>query len=150
MEEERRLFYVAITRAEKQLTLCYAESRYRWGQFTITEPSRFLEEINEDLIDKPRKAINADPFAEKKTSETNIAARRNLKSISSTNGDKAAFAESDTASLQTGMQVEHPKFGKGKVLTVEGNGPNKKATVFFNGIGQKSLLLRFAKLKILG
>jgi len=150
LEEERRLFYVAITRAEKQLTLCYAESRYRWGQFTITEPSRFLEEINEDLIDKPRKAINADPFAEKKTSETNIASRRNLKSISSTNGDKAAFAESDTASLQTGMQVEHPKFGKGKVLTVEGNGPNKKATVFFNGIGQKSLLLRFAKLKILG
>lgn len=150
LEEERRLFYVAITRAERQLTLCFAESRYRWGQFTITEPSRFLEEINEDLIDKPRKVINASPFAEKKTNETNTPSRRNLKSISSTNGDSTPFAESDTASLQTGMQVEHPKFGKGKVLTVEGNGPNKKATVFFNGVGQKSLLLRFAKLKILG
>lgn len=150
LEEERRLFYVAITRAEKQLTLCHAESRYRWGQFTITEPSRFLEEIHEDLIDKPRKVSNKSSFSEKQNSETNITSGRNLKSISSTNADNTAFAESDTTSLQTGMQVEHPKFGKGKVLTVEGKGPNKKATVFFNGIGQKSLLLRFAKLKILG
>ncbi len=59
------------------------------------------------------------------------------------------FQASDPAALQTGMQVEHPKFGKGKIVALEGQGPNKKATVFFNGIGNKNLLLRFAKLRIL-
>lgn len=148
LEEERRLFYVAITRAEKHLTLCYAESRYRWGQFTITEPSRFLDEIDESLIDRPKKVSMGagDLFG---SSSTNIKPKRNLKSVS-TSSSGSSFESSDTGGLQTGMKVEHPKFGKGKVLTVEGNGPNKKATVFFNGVGQKSLLLRFAKLKIIG
>lgn len=148
LEEERRLFYVAITRAEKHLTLCYAESRYRWGQFTITEPSRFLDEIDESLIDRPKKvSMGAGDFFG--SSSTNIKPKRNLKSVS-TSSAGSSFESSDTGGLQTGMKVEHPKFGKGKVLTVEGNGPNKKATVFFNGVGQKSLLLRFAKLKIIG
>lgn len=83
------------------------------------------------------------------SSSTNIKPKRNLKSVSTSSSD-SSFESSDTGGLQTGMKVEHPKFGKGKVLTVEGNGPNKKATVFFNGVGQKSLLLRFAKLKIIG
>jgi len=68
------------------------------------------------------------------------------------NSEKSAtgkFEASDTSALQTGMSVEHPKFGKGKVVAVEGNGPNKKATVFFSAIGNKNLLLRFARLKIL-
>ena len=151
LEEERRLFYVAITRAEKHLTLSFAESRYRWGQFTITESSRFLDEIDESLIDRPKKVLlgsgNAgDLFGKSKTTEI---PKRNLKSVSSATSEKS-FEASDTGGLQTGMKVEHPKFGKGKVLVVEGNGPNKKATVFFNGVGQKSLLLRFAKLKIIG
>jgi len=150
LEEERRLFYVAITRAEKQLTLSFAESRYRWGQFTITEPSRFLEEIDDSLIDRPQKVSKGLPFEEKSSSEAKTIPKRNLKSMTAATGGQTSFAESDTTSLQTGMQVEHPKFGKGKVLNVEGSGPNKKATVFFNGVGQKSLLLRFAKLKILG
>ncbi|PLX14406.1 MAG: ATP-dependent DNA helicase [Marinilabiliales bacterium] len=150
LEEERRLFYVAITRAEKQLTLSFAESRYSWGQFTITEPSRCLEEIDDSLIDRPQKVSKGLPFEEKSSSEAKTISKRNLKSMTAATGGQTSFAESDTTSLQTGMQVEHPKFGKGKVLNVEGSGPNKKATVFFNGVGQKSLLLRFAKLKILG
>ncbi len=150
LEEERRLFYVAITRAETQVTLSFAESRYRWGQFTLTEPSRFLEEIDENLVDMPHRPSknnmqSGDLFGDR----TTALPKKNMKAVSSVATTNTSFEESDTTILQTGMKVEHPKFGKGKVTSVEGNGPNKKATVFFNGVGQKSLLLRFAKLKIL-
>lgn len=152
LEEERRLFYVALTRAMKKVTLTYAESRYRWGQFTLTEPSRFLEEIDEALIDKPKKAILNRPAGSPPPSRQNekpsFQPRQNLKPIDNVPYDSSNFEASDTTDLMTGMNVEHPKFGKGKVIAVEGNGSNKKATVFFNGIGNKSLLLRFAKLKI--
>ena len=151
LEEERRLFYVAVTRAEKHLTLCCAESRYRWGQFTMTEPSRFLEEIDDSLIDRPQKTSfgvgDKDLFG---SSKKPTLPKRNMTSVSSASTTtETPFDASDTGGLQTGMKVEHPKFGKGKVTAVEGAGPNKKATVFFNGVGQKSLLLRFAKLKII-
>lgn len=148
LEEERRLFYVALTRAMEQVTLSHAENRYRWGQFTVTEPSRFLEEIDEKLIDKPRKVsmpqLNQQP-------KTPTKLRPGFKSLNKTNDktNNAIFDASDTSALQTGMQVEHPNFGLGKVIAVEGEGPNKKATVYFNGVGKKNLLLRFAKLKIL-
>lgn len=148
LEEERRLFYVAITRAEKHLTLCYAESRYRWGQFTITEPSRFFDEIDDSLIDRPRKVSMGTKDLFGSSAATKVP-KRNLKSLNSSAAE-SSFESSDTGGLQNGMKVEHPKFGKGKVMAVEGSGPNKKATVFFNGVGQKSLLLRFAKLKIIG
>ena len=148
LEEERRLFYVAITRAEKLLTLSCAESRYRWGQLTLGEPSRFLDEIDESLIDIPRKAAFGGVGLTDTPAKTGMPPKRNLKSVSSSSS--SAFEASDSGSLQTGMKVEHPKFGKGKVIAVEGSGPNKKATVFFNGVGKKSLLLRFAKLKIIG
>jgi len=154
LEEERRLFYVALTRAMKKVTLSYAESRYRWGQFTITEPSRFLQEIDDKLIDKPKRT-NIKTLPSHRGSERLATPGDNFKPTKRTYTDKAgheestAFEASDTGALQTGMQVDHPKFGRGKVLIVEGNGPNKKATVFFNAIGKKSLLLRFAKLKII-
>ncbi len=152
LEEERRLFYVALTRAMKKVTLSFAESRYRWGEFSITEPSRFLDEIDDSLMDKPKRA----------TLHTNINRRpvqKERQAIGSTPGNRfskvndvpasPSFESSDTSALMAGMQVEHPKFGKGKVISVEGQGPNKKATIFFNDIGNKNLLLRFAKLKIL-
>jgi len=148
LEEERRLFYVAITRAEKLLTLSYAESRYRWGQLTLGEPSRFLDEIDESLIDIPRKASFGGVGLTETPTKSGVPPKRNLKSV--TSSSPTTFEASDSGSLQTGMKVEHPKFGKGKVIAVEGSGPNKKATVFFNGVGKKSLLLRFAKLKIIG
>ena len=155
LEEERRLFYVALTRAMKRVTLSHAESRYRWGQFTITEPSRFLDEIDEDLIDKPKKASvhpqhNFSPPAQQTRVRPGLKkiGERAKKSEPAT--DQPSFEPSDPGAFQTGMQVEHPKFGKGKVVAVEGQGPNKKATVFFNAIGKKNLLLRFAKLKIIG
>ncbi|HTX89398.1 MAG TPA: 3'-5' exonuclease, partial [Bacteroidales bacterium] len=157
LEEERRLFYVAITRSEKKLTLSYAENRYRWGNLVICDPSRFLEEIPEKLIDIPKKAsIHSEPFTSrenfsiglegfKKSSAPNVSLK-NFRKLSSVGSGpvKDAMEEAD---IQPGMEVEHERFGKGKVLSLEGNGPNKKATVFFPGIGQKQLLLRFARLR---
>lgn len=151
LEEERRLFYVAVTRAMEKVTLSYAETRYRWGDLTIGEPSRFLEEVDESLLDIPRKASigRERDFRQSEKSVTKPQMqfkKRNLKPIEKSN---QSFEASDTSGLQTGMQVEHPKFGTGKVVAVEGTGPNKKAAVFFPAVGQKKLLLRFAKLKIL-
>ncbi len=156
LEEERRLFYVAITRAEVKVTLSYAESRYRWGQFSFSEPSRFLEEIDENLLDIPHKtALKTAPSGNGPSGSGNYypsSGKRNLKPVGSSvsSAAHADFQPDDTTGLVTGMEVEHPKFGKGKVVAIEGTGPNKKATVFFNGIGNKNLLLRFAKLKVLG
>jgi len=171
LEEERRLFYVAITRAEKQLHLSYAENRYKWGNLTICEPSRFLEEIDDKFIDRPTqktnifesKQIKEEPrwgSGYKKKPAANTEKKivqapppiisKNLKKIGAATNN-AAFA-SDPAiieKLQNGMEVEHIKFGKGKVINLEGEGSNKKATVFFPEVGQKQLLLKFAKLKIL-
>lgn len=158
LEEERRLFYVALTRAEKQLHISFAENRYKWGNLTICEPSRFIEEIDEKFIDRPRKASMINPSLGKKEIEkkrTNVVSAsqiqtKNLKKVGT--ATRAAAFKSDPAlieKLQNGMEVEHAKFGKGKVVALEGDGGNKKATVFFQQVGQKQLLLKFAKLKIL-
>lgn len=153
LEEERRLFYVALTRAEVKATLSYAESRYRWGQFTITEPSRFLDEVDEKLLDKPhREHFQQSPssqVSEKKNSTAPDLRKRNLKSIDEATTEQADFQSDDLTHLVAGVEIEHPRFGKGKVISVEGLGPNKKAKVYFNVVGEKNLLLRFAKLKIL-
>lgn len=152
LEEERRLFYVALTRAMKTVTLSYAETRYRWGNFTITEPSRFLDEIDDSLIDKPR----PNKFITKKEAQLpgikhgseHKTTRRKLKTLTNSS-NRYSDTSSDANELTEGMNVEHANFGIGKVIAVEGNGPNKKATVYFNTVGNKNLLLRFAKLKIL-
>lgn len=154
LEEERRLFYVAITRAEKLLTVSYAEHRYRWGDLTICEPSRFIDEIDEKYLDVPHKVpIPGTPTGpgKKNTFKPNELPefkkkklRKVRKSEESTPGD----AFSQASSLQVGMHVEHQKFGKGKVVHIEGFGGSEKATVFFPSVGQKQLLLKFAKLRI--
>jgi len=156
LEEERRLFYVAITRAEEKLTLSYAESRYRWGNLTMCEPSRFVEEIDPALIEKPRRAGFSSPAKSGQPHQAGNFVKLTSTPVPSpvqaSPEDKLQldnFEASDTVGLQNGMVVLHQKFGKGKVISVEGTGPNKKATVFFNGYGQKQLLLKFARLQIL-
>ena len=141
IEEERRLFYVAVTRAMKKLTLAYAQTRYRWGNLVMANPSRFIEEIKSEFLDLPGKIVhNPSPSVKKlKPIQPNIQKTES----------KIDFVEADINTVQTGMQVEHQQFGQGKVISVEGNGPNKKATVFFQSVGQKQLLLRFAKLRII-
>lgn len=150
LEEERRLFYVALTRAEEKVTISYAESRYRWGNLTLCEPSRFIEEIKPEFIEQPRRTMH-----QSKQLFTRIENKQppNLKRLNESEAripaPDQAFDSSDMADLQNGMKVMHQKFGQGKVIALEGEGPNKKATVYFNGVGNKQLLLKFAKLKIL-
>ncbi|MEC8968971.1 MAG: UvrD-helicase domain-containing protein [Bacteroidota bacterium] len=149
LEEERRLFYVALTRAKKKATLSYAVSRYRWGNFTSCEPSRFIDEINDKYIEKtnfPNESLSS--FSKKTSSfHLNSVPNRNLKKVSSSTGSNTN--QSELKKIKIGSEVKHDKFGKGKVIEISGNSPNVKATVFFPSSGQKQLLLKFAKLQIL-
>lgn len=169
LEEERRLFYVAITRAEQRLFLSYAETRFRWGQPTFCEPSRFIDDIDQQFIDLPKKkkVINSllgggmkndfnnifskpskpvDPS--KSTEPFKLNVKTTFQPISKP--DNLSEEINDFNQIQPGMNVFHEKFGQGKVLEIEGSDANKKATVFFNAVGQKQLLLKFAKLRIIG
>jgi DNA helicase-2/ATP-dependent DNA helicase PcrA len=161
LEEERRLFYVALTRAEKLATLSYATSRYRYGNIITSEPSRFIEEINAEFLDiaNPSRGggVSMNQFnLERKigrTKEPLFSSRRNLKKIedSDSSGEHTATTEitpSDLSDLKVGYNVKHERFGKGKVVGLEGT-PPVKATVFFPQVGNKQLLLKFAKLEIL-
>lgn len=162
LEEERRLFYVAITRAEKQATLSFAETRYQWGNLVFCEPSRFIDEIDPRFIDFPRKAKEMPSDKSYKTTEHSFKFRKpggngsqhltkmsdSLKKTPPPQAADPDFRPSPPEEIQPGMQVEHQRFGKGKVQAVEGAGQNRKATVFFKQAGQKQLILKFAKLKI--
>ena len=143
LEEERRLFYVALTRAERQVFLSYAASRFKWGNLTSSKPSRFVEEISPEFMERPvaPKSIGQTP---RKLTRLESSARPPV-----SDGPQPDFEESDVNDIKSGMEVEHQKFGKGKILNIEGAGPNRKATVFFPEIGQKQLLLKFAKLRII-
>ncbi|MBE0649178.1 MAG: UvrD-helicase domain-containing protein [Bacteroidales bacterium] len=158
LEEERRLFYVALTRAQKCVTISYAENRYRWGNLTICEPSRFISEIPEDQLDLPKKATaKSAGFSTKDNFSASLHGLKppqkispppkNLKKASATDIPDD-FNAASVESIVPGIEVIHEKFGKGKVVQVDGEGPNKKATVFFQGIGQKQLLLKFARLQL--
>ena len=146
LEEERRLFYVALTRAKEMAFLSYALTRYRWGSLINCEPSRFIEEIDEKFLDTPpektlafeRENRRSDGPVRKRTS--GFTPKRNLKRVTKTDA-----APGDEQRLEIGMEVSHSIFGKGKVLHVE----DGKATVFFPKVGKKQLLLKFAKLTIL-
>ncbi|MCI0920042.1 ATP-dependent helicase [Sphingobacterium rhinopitheci] len=162
LEEERRLFYVAVTRAETKLHLSYATSRYRWGSLNNCEPSRFLDELNPACLNldfKPRMPSNFDEgFKSDKIAwqqkDKDTFSKPKPKVIKTTSILPKAhvptegFAPSDTSGLQVGMDVEHERFGFGKVINLEGNKPDIKATIFFKELGQKQLLLKFAKLRI--
>ena len=165
LEEERRLFYVAITRAEKKLTLSYATSRYRWGSLTNCEPSRFIEEIDPQYLDldfkvaqKPNQVSffddernnwkQKDSFSKPKPATTPSFKSKSI--LPKAHVPSEGFSPSDTSGLQVGMEVEHERFGFGKVVHMEGNKPDLKATIFFKELGQKQLLLKFAKLRIIG
>ncbi|MFB2118649.1 ATP-dependent helicase [Parapedobacter sp. 2B3] len=163
LEEERRLFYVAVTRAEKKLTLSYATSRYRWGTLNNCEPSRFLDELNPAYLEldfKPRSAPEGSAsFAEERSAwgDRDVFTKPKPKVVPKTrtlllkaHTPTPGFEPSDTSGLQVGMEVEHERFGFGKVIQLEGNKSDVKATIFFKELGQKQLLLKFAKLRIVG
>ena len=177
LEEERRLFYVALTRAEKQAYLTYALTRYRWGKLIDAEPSRFIEEIKEEFLDiitpieerrinpmldasifgdVPQNKIRFKPAKKHqpkrkssikpKPEGIKISTPKNFKKITSPNEKTNLF----DSKLTIGNIVQHLRFGKGKVIKIEGVGADVKAEINFENGGSKKLLLRFAKLKIIG
>ena len=182
LEEERRLFYVALTRAEKQAYLTYTVSRYRWGKLIDAEPSRFIEEIDDQYLevitpfqeqrfnpmldasifgdvpeDKIRFASPKSPRFKKKAERQKpdpdnyrdkISAPKTFKPVkaSSNNSTTNLF----DAKLTVGNIVNHQRFGKGEVLKIEGAGSDIKAEIKFEVVGVKKLLLRFAKLEVIG
>ncbi len=154
LEEERRLFYVAITRAEKRLFLTYANTRYKYGQLNYCDPSRFLQEIPEGIVShhgdlkkaKVMQQRNANAGAANRTAFTRTAP---LSNSSDPSGSSEPFIADDATGLQVGMEVMHEKFGEGKVIVIEGAGANKIAGIQFAGYGIKKIMLKFAKLKIL-
>ena len=165
LEEERRLFYVAITRAKEFLNLSYATSRWRWGQLSDCEPSRFLNEIDDHYLDwqyQERPSIKSQQISLRNNISNHFSAKKTTikKPLTSSNYKPHNLTKANVAmnkighhnnnqQLQTGMIVMHERFGQGKILQIEGTTDNKKATIFFEGIGQKVLLLKFAKLSII-
>ena len=177
LEEERRLFYVGVTRASKQLLLCTARSRYRFGEQQSCIRSRFLDEADADLIhtDSERPLARTERFTNRTrgfSSYENLDPnyfRRSLQGNaqaaggrsrqgpairqpqpSPPSGRRVVYDEGEGGEIVPGVQVAHEQFGEGKVLAVEGSGQQTKATVFFRDFGQKKLVLRFARLQVIG
>jgi len=158
LEEERRLFYVAITRAKENLFFSYALSRYRFGRLLNCEVSRFIEEVDPSFIKVNTRFGSRENKTEKSPNTHEVSSRyaRNLvrsqkpvlKKPPQFHKPSADFQASDTSKLKAGMKVEHPKFGFGKVNKMDVDGINKKAKVIFEDFGEKTLLLTFAKLRI--
>ncbi|WP_322549536.1 ATP-dependent helicase [Flavobacterium psychraquaticum] len=177
LEEERRLFYVALTRAEHQAYLTYAQSRYRWGKLVDSEPSRFIEEIDDQYLEylnpvdsgyRYKPVMDIDVFGDIDKSKLRLAKPkmgtppanlisdqlnpsaniRKLKPMSSnSNSGSANLFDSN---LAPGNIVMHERFGKGQIVNIEGIGADKKAEIRFDVGGLKKLLLRFAKLEVIG
>lgn len=164
LEEERRLFYVAVTRGKEKVTLSYAGSRYKWGLQTNCNPSRFIKDIDESYLDLPLSYLHVTP-AEPGSENTFKKKNTRFEKSSVNQITPPSFAKNlvkvedhisnpkaediDPSEIITGMEVEHPRFGQGKVINKEGVMPNVKVTVFFKAQGQKQLLLKFAKLKVI-
>ena len=164
LEEERRLFYVALTRAKTKIQLSYATSRWRWGQLIDCEPSRFLYEIDEKFLDwQYQTKVNFQnktiPFRDnsKKLFEKSIpqkikfTPKKTPKQLTKANTAMSKVGSESTKNkqLKVGMLVKHNRFGQGKILEIDGLIDNKKAIILFNQSGQKTLLLKFAKLEII-
>ncbi|MGB0443313.1 MAG: 3'-5' exonuclease, partial [Flavobacteriaceae bacterium] len=163
LEEERRLFYVALTRAEKRVTLTYTLSRYRWGKIIDAEPSRFLAELDDSCVDNQvvqddysfTPMIDTSVFdapdpnrvrfksLPKKKPTATVPPKARMKAVSKTTAAPAM----DISEIQQGARVSHSRFGFGTVLHLEGSGNDAKALIRFDQSGEKNLLLRFAKLK---
>lgn len=183
LEEERRLFYVAITRAEEHCFLSYAKTRFRYGKMEFGSPSRFLKDIDVRFLRLPQDAgmfrrveeeaavfrrENARGFAPDREDapyggKERVSVRpkqqiiaptvpRNLKRVapSANTASTSPSAGASANRVQQGQLIEHERFGLGEVLKVEGEGDNAKATIRFKNAGDKQLLLRFARFKVIG
>lgn len=159
LEEERRLFYVALTRAMKHVTLSYSQTRYRWGNLIHTEPSRFLSELDPQYLEMAYSISDTGSQAQMggwanesskglNTSQYSIPQHSKLRKVSSTKESSGHFSTIPVESYKTGTWVEHQRFGKGKILQIDGGNGNQTATIDFGDQGHRKLLLKFAKLRI--
>ncbi|WP_321517221.1 UvrD-helicase domain-containing protein [uncultured Bacteroides sp.] len=171
MEEERRLFYVAITRAEDHCFLSFAKTRFKYGKMEFANPSRFLRDIDSSFLKLPQESVSGRHIDEspsrfrreqherpartlfnseqdrQKPAFNKIAAPRNFTKMENTQSHPSSGAP--IADIQSGQQIEHERFGIGEVVKVEGSGENLKATVKFRNAGEKQLLLKFARFKVI-
>jgi len=155
LEEERRLFYVAITRAEKQATLSYALNRYKWGNLERCSPSRFISEVDKQYLSYPQ--TGGKPFRDKNLpgikpipvheEPSAYKTDRFKKILKPEISNDIHFTGSDSSLFSEGDSVQHERFGNGTIVSIEGQPPNTTATVDFENHGSKKLLLRFAKLR---
>ena len=162
LEEERRLFYVAITRAKTTCTLSYATSRFQWGNLISCEPSRFIDEIDPQFVQHESvkrgqgRSLSSGSGGFDRSFSGGLnrpvgAPSGALKPLrKATAGSVDSSTQEEISQLKVGYNVEHDRFGKGKVTKLEGAGADKKATIFFPRHGSKTVLLRFAKLKVIG
>ena len=166
LEEERRLFYVALTRSENQAWLSFAQQRFRWGKPEFCNPSRFIGEIDHQYLDvqnsrsipqfrnqelreeKGNQHLQRDETKYTPPRRTDVPGQRMQIAKSVLPSSSEPFVSDSPEKIRLGMFVEHERFGRGKVLNIEGKMPDLKAKVFFPNAGEKNLLLKFAKLKI--
>lgn len=166
LEEERRLFYVALTRSEKQAWLSFAQQRLRWGKPEFCNPSRFIGEIDRQFLDiqnirslpqfrnqellasGSNRHLQREEHSYQPPRKSDVPVKRVQIGKSILPSGSKPFESDLPESILVGMYVEHERFGRGKVLDLEGKMPDLKAKVFFPNDGEKNLLLKFAKLKI--
>jgi DNA helicase-2/ATP-dependent DNA helicase PcrA len=169
LEEERRLFYVAITRAKGKLYLSYSNSRYKFGSLSQSDPSRFIDEIPVDFMDKSfagggvknqtssgfaqgnafermRGGFAREEAPKERSFVSTIISNGRAREVAHTPSDN--FVASNAADLQVGFKVEHQKFGFGEVIKLEGSAHNPVATIKFDVNGEKKIMLNYAKLMI--
>ena len=146
VEEERRLFYVAMTRAEKSLTLSYCNQRFKWGNLNECEPSRFLSEIDNKYTNK-----NSLHKQQPSHIDNTLLRLRNFKKRK--NISKLKSFKSSSQNIKINIKINdvvfHERFGRGQVKEIEEDGENSRATINFNNSGEKKVLLKFAKLKVI-
>jgi DNA helicase-2/ATP-dependent DNA helicase PcrA len=146
VEEERRLFYVAMTRAEKSLTLSYCNQRFKWGNLIECEPSRFLSEIDNKYTTK--NSLNQQQPSHIDNTLLRLRNFKKRKNISKLKSFKSSF-QNIKINIKINDVVFHERFGKGEVKQIEEDGENSRATISFNNSGEKKVLLKFAKLKVI-
>lgn len=155
LEEERRLFYVAITRAMHNLTISFSTSRYRFGSLIHCEPSRFLSDLDQQYLDITMTGANTKSYYSNNVIKSGnkldgyaIPNHSNLKKIS-TLAPASNIKAAPVSSFKVGLKVKHSRFGNGNITNIDGVGENKTATIQFEGNGEKKILLKFAKLEII-
>ncbi|MDL2243543.1 ATP-dependent DNA helicase, partial [Bacteroidales bacterium OttesenSCG-928-J19] len=151
LEEERRLFYVAITRAEENCILTYAKSRFRHGVSNMCTPSRFIKDIDREYLKLPSElSVTAQPASPTRSTyqePANYSSPKKLSRISVS--PQNATSHQSLGNLNVGDTIRHDRFGQGTITALTGEGDNAKATVDFENVGSKQLLLKFAKFVVL-